>query len=83
MNNKPAPQTQKKNGPIRDKACYFCKNMYNEIDYKDATLLRRFMSSYAKIAPRRRSGVCAKHQRKLALAIKYARLMALVPFTRR
>lgn len=81
--NKPAPQTQKKNGPIRDKACYFCKNMYHEIDYKDAQLLRRFMSSYAKIAPRRRSGVCSKHQRKLALAIKYARLMALVPFTRR
>lgn len=75
-------QNQKKQGPIRDKSCYFCINMYREVDYKDATLLRRFMSSYAKIAPRRRSGVCAKHQRKLAIAIKQARIMALVPFTR-
>lgn len=80
---KPTPNNnQKKQGPIRDKSCYFCVNMYREIDYKDATLLRRFMSSYAKIAPRRRSGVCAKHQRKLAIAIKQARIMALVPFTR-
>lgn len=83
MINKQPQQPAKKNGPIRDKACYFCKNMYHEVDYKDATLLRRFMSSYGKIAPRRRSGVCSKHQRKLATAIKYARLMALVPFTRR
>jgi len=85
MNTKPQPQQQtgKKITPIRDKACYFCKNMYEEVDYKDAALLRRFMSSYAKIAPRRRSGVCSKHQRKLANAIKYARIMALVPFVRR
>ncbi len=80
---KPTQQTTKKTGPIRDKSCYFCVNMYKEVDYKDAQLLRRFMSSYAKIAPRRRSGVCMKHQRKLSTAIKYARIMALVPFTRR
>jgi small subunit ribosomal protein S18 len=80
---KPTQATTKKNGPIRDKACYFCINMYKEVDYKDAQLLRRFMSSYAKIAPRRRTGVCMKHQRKLSTAIKYARIMALVPFTRR
>ncbi|MBI4122007.1 MAG: 30S ribosomal protein S18 [Parcubacteria group bacterium] len=82
---KPTAQApaKKTTGPIRDKACYFCLNMYKEVDYKDAQLLRRFMSSYAKIAPRRRSGVCMKHQRKLATAIKYARIMALVPFTRR
>lgn len=79
----PAAQPAKKVGPIRDKACYFCKNMYKEVDYKDAQLLRRFMSSYGKIAPRRRSGACSKHQRKLATAIKHARVMALVPFTRR
>ena len=66
-----------------DKSCYFCVNMYDEIDYKDPQLLRRFMSSYAKIAPTRRSGLCSKHQRKLALAIKRARTMAIVPFTRR
>ena len=65
------------------KACFFCVNMYKEVDYKDPQLLRRFISSYAKIAPRRRSGVCATHQRKLATAIKRARVMALLPFARR
>ena len=65
------------------KACYFCQNMYKEIDYKDPQLLRRFISSYAKIAPKRRSGVCSKHQRKLATAIKRARTMAILPFTRK
>lgn len=62
------------------KSCYFCVNNVNDIDYKDTQLLRRYISSYAKIVPRRRSGVCAKHQRKLARAIKRARVMALLPF---
>jgi len=66
-----------------DKACHFCVNNYLEVDYKDPQLLRRFMSSYAKIAPTRRSGLCTKHQRKLAVAIKRARTMAIVAFTRR
>jgi small subunit ribosomal protein S18 len=66
-----------------DKACYFCVNNYTEVDYKDPQLLRRFMSSYAKIAPTRRSGLCTKHQRKLATAVKRARTMAIVAFTRR
>jgi len=67
----------------KDKRCYFCTNGYTDIDYKDAQLLRRFISSYGKIAPRRRSFACAKHQRKLAMAIKRARVMALLPFTSR
>ena len=69
--------------PVVDKACYFCQENLFEVDYKDATLLRRFVSSYGKIAPRRRSGLCAKHQRKVALAIKRARVMAILPFTNR
>ena len=52
----------------------------DEIDYKEGSLLKRFTSSYGKIVPRRRSNVCAKHQRKLALAIKRARNMAILPF---
>jgi len=64
----------------QEKHCYFCVNNINEIDYKDTQTLRRFISSYAKIVPRRKSGVCAKHQRKLARAIKRARVMALLPF---
>jgi len=67
----------------QEKKCFFCVNMYHEIDYKNPELLRRFMSSYAKIKPTRRSSVCSKHQRKLGNAIKRARVMALVPFTRR
>lgn len=63
--------------------CYFCVNHYTEIDYKEPQLLRRFTSSYGKVAPRRRSAVCAKHQRKLAEAIKRARIVALLPFTNR
>jgi len=62
------------------KPCHFCLNAIKEIDYKNAILLRRFTSSYGKIKPRRKSGVCAKHQRKLAQAIKRARFMALLPY---
>ncbi|OGY47024.1 MAG: 30S ribosomal protein S18 [Candidatus Buchananbacteria bacterium RIFCSPHIGHO2_01_FULL_47_11b] len=65
----------------KPKQCHFCVNNVNEIDYKDVQTLRRFISSYAKIAPRKRSGVCAKHQRLLAAAIKRARIVSLLPFT--
>jgi len=54
-----------------------------EVDYRNGQFLRRFISSYGKIAPQRRTGACAKHQRKLAMAIKQARLMAILPFTTR
>ena len=67
----------------KKRPCHFCVNGYTDIDYKDAQLLRRFISSYSKIAPRRRSGACAKHQRKLATAIKRARIMSLLPFITR
>lgn len=62
------------------KHCLFCVQKIKEIDYKEADLLQRFTSSYAKILPRRKTGVCAKHQRQLAQAIKRARIMALLPF---
>ncbi|HLC89583.1 MAG TPA: 30S ribosomal protein S18 [Patescibacteria group bacterium] len=66
----------------KTRQCYFCINNFSEeIDYKDTQTLRRFISSYAKIVPRKRSGVCTKHQRKLATAIKRARTMALLPYT--
>ncbi len=67
----------------KEKSCYFCISALKEIDYKNAILLKRFTSSYGKISPRRKSGVCAKHQRKLAAAIKRARFMALLPFLAR
>ncbi len=68
------------NQTVRVGACHFCANNINEIDYKNTEVLQRFISSYGKIMPRRRSGLCAWHQRKLANAIKRARAAALMPF---
>ena len=66
-----------------DKNCYFCMNGLKEIDYKEIRVLQKFLSSYAKILPRKKTGICSKHQRKLAMAVKRARFMALIPFTTR
>lgn len=68
---------------VREKTCFFCQRQMNYLDYKDAQMLRRFMSSYAKITTRKRSGVCTRHQRTLAQAIKRARFMALLPYATR
>jgi len=70
--------------PIKkEKQCHFCANQIAEVDYKDTQLLRRFINSYMKILPKKRTGTCSKHQRKLATAIKRSRIMALLPFTSR
>jgi len=60
--------------------CYFCTNNVNHIDYKDLDTLKKFLDQYARIGRKRSSGVCAKHQRKLARAVKHARFMALLPY---
>ena len=62
------------------KPCHFCANNISVVDYKEVQTLRRFVSSYMKIAPRRRSGLCAFHQRKVARAIKQARIAGLMAF---
>ncbi|NIT14759.1 MAG: 30S ribosomal protein S18, partial [Candidatus Dadabacteria bacterium] len=64
----------------RKKYCRFCRNK-EDIDYKNVDLLARYITERRKIVPRRVTGVCAKHQRILATAIKRARLLALIPFT--
>ena len=64
----------------RKKVCYFTKNHIEYIDYKDVELLKRFVSSNGKIIPRRVTGTSAKYQRQLAVAIKRARQMALLPY---
>ncbi len=74
MNNKNTPQKT---------YCYFCVSNVVQIDYKNIDVLRRFISSYAKIRPKRKSHVCSKHQRQLSSAIKRARIMALLPFVSR
>lgn len=62
------------------KVCYFCANPMVNIDYKDVDLLARYISDKAKILPRRATGTCALHQRKVAEEIKKAREIALLPF---
>ncbi|QEJ96443.1 30S ribosomal protein S18 [Treponema phagedenis] len=63
----------------RKKVCRFCSQKI-KIDYKDPDALRRFITERGKILPRRITGTCAKHQRKLATEIKRARALALLPF---
>ena len=62
------------------KVCRFCVDNIDEIDYKDVKVLQKYVNSYGKIDTRKRSGLCARHQRKLATAIKRSRIMALMPF---
>ena len=64
----------------RRRVCVFCVEHIQHIDYKDIDKIRRFVSDRAKIEPRRRSGVCAKHQRALRTAIQRARHIALIPY---
>jgi small subunit ribosomal protein S18 len=66
---------------IKKKTCRFCENKIDVIDYKDEKFLRRFITDRGKIVPRRISGNCAWHQRRLTYAIKKARHIALLPFT--
>jgi small subunit ribosomal protein S18 len=65
----------------RRKVCIFCVEKIKEIDFKDTGRLRRFISDRGKIEPRRKTGTCAKHQRRLSVALKRARFMALLPYT--
>jgi small subunit ribosomal protein S18 len=65
----------------RRKVCAFCLEKTKVIDYKDVGTLRRFLTDRGKIRSRRKTGTCAKHQRRLAIAVKRARHLALLPFT--
>lgn len=72
---------QRRYAASRRKRCQFCVDKVDTIDYKDAGLLRQFLTEQGKIVARRKTGTCAKHQRRLAVAIKRARHLALLPFT--
>ena len=65
----------------RRKVCKFCENQVTRIEYKDVRTLRRFVTEQGKIIPRRVTGVCSPHQRKLTRAIKRARNIALIHYT--
>lgn len=64
----------------RRKVCKFCVERVDKIDYKDYRLLQQFVAERGKIVPRRISGTCTQHQRRLTRAIKQARQIALLPF---
>jgi small subunit ribosomal protein S18 len=78
-------QTQRKRpggpaGAVRRKNCFFCKEKIEEVDYKNYNQLRRYISEKGKIRSRRITGACRRHQRQVALAVKRAREMALLPY---
>jgi len=75
--------TGKKQYFRRKKVCRFCVDKVDDINYKDSKLLSSFMSERGKITPRRISGVCTPHQKRLSEAIKQARNIALLPFASR
>jgi small subunit ribosomal protein S18 len=70
--------------PVRKpkkKVCVFCKEHATSVDYKDVNLLRKYISDRGKIRARRVTGNCTQHQRDIAMAVKNAREMALLPYT--
>ncbi|MDW8318080.1 MAG: 30S ribosomal protein S18 [Anaerolineae bacterium] len=81
---KAAPAGQRKRrttAPRGRKTCAFCAEGAKAVDYKQVDVLRRYITERGQIRPRRKTTLCAKHQRRLALAIKRARFMALLPYT--
>ncbi len=66
---------------IKKKVCAFCKDKVTYVDYKDTGLLRKYISDRGKIRARRVSGNCTQHQRDVAMAVKNAREVALLPYT--
>ncbi|MFQ5498568.1 MAG: 30S ribosomal protein S18 [Candidatus Zixiibacteriota bacterium] len=64
----------------RRKICRFCENKINLVDYRDERALRRFTNERGKLIPRRVSGNCARHQRKVTTAVKRARVLAILAF---
>jgi len=67
---------------FKNRKCYFHSEDIKHIDYKNTRLLRKFLTQYFKIVPRYYSGTCIKHQKEISTAIKNARIMGLIRFTR-
>lgn len=63
------------------RVCVFCAENKKQIDYKQSDMLKRFLTERGQIRPRRKTGLCTKHQRRLSTAVKRARFMALLPYT--
>lgn len=72
--------TFRKYFPAKKKFCRFCQKNIKDIDYKNVDILKKYVLERGKISPRRITGTCAFHQRRLSTAIKRARLLALLPY---
>ncbi len=81
-NEKGTTPMKRRNMRRRKKVCVFCGENNGDIDYKDVNKLNRYVSERGKILPRRITGNCAKHQRALTVAVKRARHIALMPYTK-
>ena len=79
---RPVRRRDRKGGPAstRRKSCPYCREKIEQVDYKDLTLLRRFISDRGKIRSRRITGACRRHQSQVARAVKRARELALLPY---
>ena len=77
---RPERSSYRKFFPPKKKFCRFCQRNIKDIDYKSVEILKKYIPDRGKISPRRITGTCAFHQRKLSLAVKRARLMALLPY---
>jgi small subunit ribosomal protein S18 len=79
---RPVRRRDRKGGAItsRRKPCPYCRDKIDQVDYKDISLLRRFVSDRGKIRSRRITGACRRHQSQVARAIKRARELALLPY---
>ena len=80
MPQKKTRAAAKKERRPKRKVCNFCADKVDDINYKDTTRLRKYISERGKILPRRISGNCARHQRGLTVAVKRARIIAFLPF---
>ena len=78
--DRPERGSYRKFFPPKKKFCRFCQRNIKTVDYKSVEILKKSIPDRGKISPRRITGTCAFHQRKLSLAIKRARLMALLPY---
>ena len=78
---KPTKRRPLPDKPIKTRKCVFCSKKGQSIDYEDTSLLRTYISERGKIRARRVTGNCVQHQRDIAIAVKNAREVALLPFT--
>ena len=76
----PRKRPSASSAPGRRKSCHFCKDKITEVDYKNINQLRRYISEKGKIRNRRITGACRRHQRQVAVAVKRAREVALLPY---